>query len=116
MEHVRRVAPARLVWRALAVLTGLLLGAVWFVGSGLALGLAECAPQTLSALCDPRREHLLAALEAAIILAGTIIAPLCGVLAARRGRPEWLIGAVALLGALSLCADLVLADQAQPPG
>jgi hypothetical protein len=103
--------PPRTIWRVLAVLGGLLLGAVWFIGSGLALGLAECPVEATAGLCAARHEDLLAALEAAIVLAGTIIAPAGGVLTARRGRLEWLACAVMILALLGFCADLLLAGQ-----
>ena len=100
----------------LAVLGGLLLGALWLIGSGLALGLRECPLEpTTSGLCESRHATLLAALEAAIVLTGTVIPVAGGLLTAHRGRPGWLLGAVVLLAVLGFCADLVLAGQLQPP-
>jgi hypothetical protein len=104
------------IWRVLAALGGLVLGGLWFLGSGLALGLAECPPEARSGLCAPRHEDLLAALEIALVIGGTIVALAGGLLSARTGRPHWLLGAVAVLGVLGLCSDVVLAGQEQPPG
>lgn len=105
-------SPPRLIWRGLAVMGGLLLGALWLVGSGLALGLRECPPEpTTAGLCEPRHETLLAALEAAIVLGGAIVPVAGGLFTAHRGRAQWLVGAVVVLGVLGLCADRVLVGQ-----
>lgn len=103
-------------WRVLAVLGGLLLGALWLVGSGLALGLRECPPEpTTAGLCESHHATLLAALEAAIVLVGAAVSVAGGLFTAHRGRPGWLLGAVVILAVLGLCADLVLVGQVQPP-
>lgn len=100
---------------ALLALCGLALGGLWWLGSGLALGLAECPPETTTGLCAPRHERLLTALEVALVLGGTLAAIAGGALAAYRRRPRWLLVAVIVLAMLGLCADLVLTDQEQPP-
>jgi hypothetical protein len=104
------------IWRVLAALAGLLLGALWFFGSGLALGLAECPTDTGSGLCAPRHEDLLAVIEAALVLGGTVLAVGGGLLSAWTGRAYWLVAAVVVIGVLGLAADVVLAGQEQPPG
>lgn len=105
-----------MIWRVLAGLAGLALGALWFVGSGLALGLRECPLENPSGLCAESHENLLAALEIAVVLGGTLVAVAGGALSARSGRPHWLVGALVVLGVLSFCGDLVSAGQELPPG
>jgi len=104
------------IWRVLAALAGLLLGGLWFFGSGFALGLAKCPPDTGSGLCAPWHEDLLAVIEAVLVISGTVVAVGGGLLSARTGRPHWLVAAVVVIGVLGLTADVVLAGQEQPPG
>jgi len=101
--------------QATLALGGVVLGGLWWLGSGLALGLAECPPETTAGLCGPRHERLLTALEVALVLGGMLAAIAGGALAAYRRRPRWLLVAVIVLAVLGLCADLVLTGQEQPP-
>jgi hypothetical protein len=103
------------IWRMLAVLGGLILAALWCFGSGLLLGLRECPVEGGSGLCAPGHEDLLAALEVAIVMSGTMISLAGGVLSALTRRPQWLAGAVVLLGGLGLCGEVVAAGQEPPP-
>jgi hypothetical protein len=101
--------------RALATLAGLVLGALWFLGSGLALVSRSVRSEARSGLCAPRHEDLLAALEAALVIGGTVVAVAGGLLSAYRRRPHWLLGAMVAVAVLGSCSELVLAGQAPPP-
>lgn len=108
-----------MIWRvlaALAALAGLGLGGLWFLGSSLALGLAECPPEAQSGLCAPRHEDLLTALEMALVIGGTIVAVAGGLLSAHSRRPHRLVAPAVVLVVLSFCADLILAGHELPAG
>ena len=109
-------SPPRLIWRLLAVMGGLLLGALWLIGSGLALGLRECPPDaTTAGLCEARHATLLAALEAAIVLGGAVVCRMRWPVH-RAPRPPGVAasGPSPSSGVLGLCADRVLVGQVPP--